>query len=1525
MSNLPRADSGYIKNSKEHDYEENKNVRKNSITRKRRVRFNSFNNNLNNPLYKKEEKSTTLFRNYFDGSFDNFETENDNDSLTEDTITLHKNQNQINNDEYKESSAILNISQDKLLFNNPQYDSMFIHDIDPFKEKSFHNTTESINILDTLNEDEKETKKEIKLIYESDGKPPNYFDFNTKGKSKNVSVKFDENQLHHNQKNLKSHRTKKGKKNEKKKKNDTTRELLKNKFLKFVKKYASSSNNYSLSDDIEIEKSFYNFYDENFGKKDVDFDKNIYTYEKNDGSKFDITINDLFDDQDEFDEFKNSIYINDNDNDNFDSLKSGESSSTYTSFQYNPSFIYDRSFSPEYEDTMNYLCYNISTCIDNNAFIDDEETNRKKNENILIGLFDEEEEEKEVKDDGVKEEISKPETKSENSKLKENLKSFMESEAFKKVLNNPETLTIFLKGILSGYVDPKKIDNTKDKLFKMIDNKDIEQIKKFVNNYVDIIEESEDKIKDIKEKSIMIESGKKPGDVCTDVIESNPGFIARFNEIMIEKFTNINNTIINFTTELCPQIIKNGFNSVMKSIPFVVSFASLIPMEYVTGLLSSFPAGQAILATVNDIILKSTFLASSHMVLPQIAVIIGFLYKYFSNRDNGDQARGINNDGSNNSLTKFMGIFEIFSNNLRSDGGLSNTERDPSVITSKIINAVFKTMMESKDLPNAFHNEKINSIMTSLMNNLPNSDNKIKACLAILNDVMNKDNDTCKELFDELINLLDREKLSNEDFNKILSLIIKGSENLQISSNIIEKKEDIEINQNIGDNDYDHSMDKSYSVIVLSQVLDELKKSKDSSDTKNEKGINLYSSGNELKKEKIIREYSINTNSKDSYRTVKMKNGYSKRSYSLDDFENKKKQSEFGIIKQDSKNKNTQFSIKRTSQYNPTEEIIPKYSASTSTSPATSPISFQRKYNSNNEKKMSKYQLKKGYSDGEILSPERLFKMEKNYTFNNLNIKNEWSDEVRDKNNKRIQENMYLQNKGLNIGDSLINDEVFTPYIITDNIKKELESNIDYISKKYLINNSEKEETTQSSKKSNSEYSINSDDTYDKLYLMDSKKVNSPEDSIKVKQSKKSFKQIVMDHFIRNTSKKSDSKYQYIEWENLPLEIIFNIFSEFSIEELAYLRGVSKYFNYILTNPVFYMNINLTSESDIVDNKALLYQWKLSNGYLLSLNLSQCTLINESVFKDALDYKIQDRRINDESITNEKANLCFNNTKNKFEKEESLVQNLRFLDISYCSGIYSSQTMCNFFRGISIQPDGNIIEKNGCINLEELILSDLYQILDDDLLISIADSCPNLKKLYISKGYDITNFSVKMILQKCKHLESLKIVNCPKINYEAFDTRRFEEASIMNDNMSYDLNLKYINVNYCRMMEDNLVEMISNYCPYLEELYISGCQNLSNKSMKNLVSGRAWKNKKVKVLDISGCYCIGDNGIKTITPSVLEKLNISDCSFITDTGLNYIFEGMPYLNEVGYENCSGTSSVGRDKLQTKYQVLSISE
>jgi len=196
------------------------NISKNSFNKsKRRIRFNSFSSS-SNPLYKRDNSS--LFRNYFNDSYEKFVTEDDNEIGTEeDTITLNKSP--IKNNTSDDHSITLNISKDKMLFNNIQYDSFFIHDIDPFKEtinsqKNYNNNNGFTgNILDELKEDEKKDDKYIEnsMInpnYYSE-RPPSYcFDspkkesirFNNSPKKESVrfndspkkeSVRFNEEQL----------------------------------------------------------------------------------------------------------------------------------------------------------------------------------------------------------------------------------------------------------------------------------------------------------------------------------------------------------------------------------------------------------------------------------------------------------------------------------------------------------------------------------------------------------------------------------------------------------------------------------------------------------------------------------------------------------------------------------------------------------------------------------------------------------------------------------------------------------------------------------------------------------------------------------------------------------------------------------------------------------------------------------------------------------------------------------------------------------------------------------------------------------------------------------------------------------------------------------------------------------------------------------------------------------------------------------------------------------------------------------
>jgi len=179
-NNIASSDSGSMDTTNDVD------VSKDSFTTKskRRIRFNSFSNSFSKKDGKSHQNSI-LFKNYFGDSFEdeNDETEKEINTKTEDNITPRESRESLI--QKTDRSNVFNLSQDKILFNNLQYDSMFIREIDPFKEKSIvlknQNSQFNGNILDELKEEEKkeEEKKENENKNNDndkyfDEKPPSY-------------------------------------------------------------------------------------------------------------------------------------------------------------------------------------------------------------------------------------------------------------------------------------------------------------------------------------------------------------------------------------------------------------------------------------------------------------------------------------------------------------------------------------------------------------------------------------------------------------------------------------------------------------------------------------------------------------------------------------------------------------------------------------------------------------------------------------------------------------------------------------------------------------------------------------------------------------------------------------------------------------------------------------------------------------------------------------------------------------------------------------------------------------------------------------------------------------------------------------------------------------------------------------------------------------------------------------------------------------------------------------------------------
>ena len=97
------------------------------------------------------------------------------------------------------------------------------------------------------------------------------------------------------------------------------------------------------------------------------------------------------------------------------------------------------------------------------------------------------------------------------------------------------------------------------------------------------------------------------------------------------------------------------------------------------------------------------------------------------------------------------------------------------------------------------------------------------------------------------------------------------------------------------------------------------------------------------------------------------------------------------------------------------------------------------------------------------------------------------------------------------------------------------------------------------------------------------------------------------------------------------------------------------------------------------------------------------------------------------------------------------------------------------------------------------------------------------------------------------------------------------------------------------------------YFPNLLNLNLANCSRLSDSDLANVS-----KLTSLKRLNLSGCYRIGDPGIRAVAESLqgLEKLDLASCSFITDLSLHYMGRHLRKLNRLSLSSCRLITDAG---------------
>ncbi|XP_034071679.1 dynein regulatory complex subunit 6 isoform X1 [Gymnodraco acuticeps] len=180
--------------------------------------------------------------------------------------------------------------------------------------------------------------------------------------------------------------------------------------------------------------------------------------------------------------------------------------------------------------------------------------------------------------------------------------------------------------------------------------------------------------------------------------------------------------------------------------------------------------------------------------------------------------------------------------------------------------------------------------------------------------------------------------------------------------------------------------------------------------------------------------------------------------------------------------------------------------------------------------------------------------------------------------------------------------------------------------------------------------------------------------------------------------------------------------------------------------------------------------------------------------------------------------------------------------------------------------------------------------LTDNSWKALCSSSQGLRRLHAAECSRMTDASLKSVAS-LKNLHHLDISLCSKVSDTGIQYLTEGSSSTK---------LRELNVSYCCHITDISVMMIAQRLCKLYHLNLSYCKSLTDMSLEWL-SGSS-----VCSLDISGCN-IQDQGLAALEGIRLKKLNVAQCVYITDIGIEKLCKNVRDLEHVDVSHCVALS------------------
>lgn len=380
--------------------------------------------------------------------------------------------------------------------------------------------------------------------------------------------------------------------------------------------------------------------------------------------------------------------------------------------------------------------------------------------------------------------------------------------------------------------------------------------------------------------------------------------------------------------------------------------------------------------------------------------------------------------------------------------------------------------------------------------------------------------------------------------------------------------------------------------------------------------------------------------------------------------------------------------------------------------------------------------------------------------------------------------------------------------------------------------------------------------------------------------------------------------------EKLPYNVLANIFSNLSIRDLCIAEQVCKYW-YTVSRMVWKSKkILILNDKKVYDS----YSHKSTNfgfecrpdfNFKAFRQIMNKNIGTNLMHLDLSEYSSKlDHRVNDciKSIGENCPNLTFVNLSRlnfsnfSITKMVKYCKKLKEINLAYCSRV-SDSTVGRIFRYCK---DLEIINLTFCHTL----YGKCFESVNENLKSICLDQCENISDEYFlvlfNRSKQLTSFSLKRTTQCASHILVYMIHNLLKLETLYLSGSGFDSLSSFSlENVKFDQlknltkldlsfsngdnkvlscilksckNLKYLDLNNCSKLTDEMFTLTDSIKAPLEDLNLSMIKQLTDVSLEILISQISYS---LKVLKIKGCDKLTDEAISN-TLSKLSNLNYLD-------------------------------------------------